>query len=213
MSRSARPLLRGLYAITSEALVRDPARLLAGVAAALAGGATLIQYRDKLNSQQRRAVNAAALQDLCRARGVPLIVNDGPLELVAQGGFDGLHLGAADASLAEARIRLAPQTLIGVTCGNSLERALAAEADGASYAAFGAFFASRTKPNAPRASLELLHAARAALRLPICAIGGITAENAAPLIAAGADMVAAIEGVFGLPDIEAAARRYADLFR
>lgn len=202
---------RGLYAITSEAICSEPARLRRAVEAALRGGAKLIQYRDKHGDDTTRRRNAQMLQALCREAAVPLLINDGPADFVAQGGFDGMHLGSSDGDFAAARLRC-PQALIGATCGQSLARAVTAVQAGASYVAFGAFHPSSTKPAALPAPLSLLTAARAALAVPICAIGGITPANAAPLIAAGAHYIAAIEGVFGAPDIEAAARAYARLF-
>ncbi|MGH8540639.1 MAG: thiamine phosphate synthase [Stenotrophobium sp.] len=203
--------LRGLYAVTSESVCRSPETLLAAVAAALAGDAALIQYRDKRNDAAARARNAQALLGLCREHGALLIIND-DVELAYAIGADGVHIGAADAPLAQARARLGAAAIIGVSCANSLPRALAAQAGGADYAAFGRFFPSRTKPDAPPATLELLAQARPQLRIPICAIGGVTPDNAAPLIATGADMIAAVEGVFGAEDIEAAARAYVRLF-
>lgn len=201
----------GLYAITSEAICNEPARLRRAVEAALRGGAKLIQYRDKHNPADVRQRNAQSLQALCREAAVPLLINDGPAAFVAQGGFDGMHLGSSDGDLAAARLQC-PQAVIGATCGQSLARAVTAVQAGASYVAFGAFYPSSTKPAALPAPLSLLGEARAALAVPICAIGGITPANAAPLIAAGAHYIAAIEGVFGAPDMEAAARAYARLF-
>ncbi|AXQ31823.1 thiamine phosphate synthase [Solimonas sp. K1W22B-7] len=203
--------LRGLYAITSESVCRSPDRLVAAAAEALAGGARLIQYRDKWNHGAVRERNAHALRGLCHEFQALMIVNDDPV-LAEAVDADGVHLGAADAPLAEARRRLGPRAIIGVSCANSLERARAAQAAGASYVAFGRFFDSGTKPDAPQADLALLQAARAEIRLPICVIGGLLPSNAGPLVAAGADMAAAIEGVFGAPDIEAAAREYSRLF-
>jgi len=205
------PRLRGLYAVTSAELCRQPPRLAAAVAAALTGGARLIQYRDKENSAKDREAMARELLVLCRARGALLIIND-DVALAQRIGADGVHLGAADLPLREARRRLGEQALIGVSCANRLERAIAAQDEGASYVAFGRFFPSRTKPEAPAANLALLHEARAALRIPICAIGGITPHNGAAVIAAGADLVAAVDGVFGTLDVAAAARAYARLF-
>lgn len=205
-------LPRGLYAITSQALCADPARLLDGVAAAIAGGAVMIQYRDKLAGAHEREARARALLALCRARGVPLIVND-DLELAAATGADGVHLGAADPPLAQARARLGTGAVLGATCSNSIERVHAAQTLGADYVALGRFYASTTKPAAPPASIELLDAVRGRYpAMPVCVIGGITAGNAAPLIARGAQLVAAVEGVFGAADIEAAARACARLF-
>lgn len=206
-----RRALRGLYAVTSETLCRSPATLLAAVELALTGGAALIQYRDKWNDRPTRARNAQELKDLCQQHHALLIIND-DVDLAAACGADGVHLGATDAPLAQARRQLGAGAIIGVTCANSLERAQAAEAGGASYVAFGRFFDSRTKPNAPPASLQLLTQARTRLHLPLCAIGGITPQNAGSVIQAGADMVAAVEGVFGATDIGTAARSYAALF-
>ncbi|HWU68069.1 MAG TPA: thiamine phosphate synthase [Stenotrophobium sp.] len=203
--------LRGLYAVSSETLCRSAADLLAGAAQALSGGAALIQYRDKWNDAATRARHAHALLGLCREYGAMLIIND-DVELAARCGADGVHVGAGDTPLAEARARLGPEAVIGVSCSNSLERALAAQDGGADYIAFGRYFPSRTKPDAPAADAGLLPAARTRLRLPVCVIGGITPDNAPALIAQGADLVAAVEGVFGAADIEAAARAYARLF-
>jgi thiamine-phosphate pyrophosphorylase len=210
-----KPRLRGLYAITPQALCAQPQRLLAAAAAALRGGAVLLQYRDKLSGGESRVALARALLDLCRRHGARLIVNDDP-RLAAQIGADGVHLGAADESIAAARAALAAQALVGASCGPSLERAHLAQAAGVDYVAFGRFYVSRTKPQAPAAEIAVLRAARAELAVPICAIGGITPANAAPLIAAGADLIAAVEGVFGDPRpaaVEATARAYTALFR
>lgn len=209
---------RGLYAITSATLCAEPQRLLEGVAEALQGGARMIQYRDKHSSSPaHRERNAAALLQLCRKSQARLIIND-DIELAARVGADGVHLGAADPPLALARARLGAEAIIGASCGPSLQRGIDAVANGANYIAFGRFFASNTKPDAPQAALELLTQARAHfsdLRIPICAIGGVTPATAATLIAAGADWVAAVEGVFGdlrLGAIASAARAYAELF-
>lgn len=204
--------LTGLYAITSEAVCRSTDRLVAAVGDALAGGACLIQYRDKWNSPAQRRYNAHALHGLCHAHHALLIINDDP-QLAAAAGADGVHLGAGDPPIAEARALLGPDAVIGVTCSGSLARAEAAQAAGASYVAFGRFFASRTKPDAPPAALELLETARAALDIPICAIGGLTPDNAREVIARGADLVAAVEGIFGADDIAAAARAYRRCFK
>jgi thiamine-phosphate pyrophosphorylase len=203
--------LSGLYAITPDALLRDPPRLLAAVAAAVRGGARLIQYRDKFHTGDARLALARALRQTCHAGGARLIVND-DAQLAHAAGADGVHLGAGDGSLAAARAQLGVQALIGATCGNSLDRARAAIAEGADYVAFGRLFASNTKPDAPPAELATLRAARRELATPVCAIGGITPDNAPQVIAAGADLIAAVDGVFGAADIEAAARAYARLW-
>jgi thiamine-phosphate pyrophosphorylase len=203
-------LPRGLYAVTDSQLI-SAEDLTHRVAQAIAGGAVMVQYRDKHKPRDVRQREAAALQAMCRERGVPLIIND-DIELAATVGAAGVHLGREDASLAQARERLGPGALIGVSCYNRFERARAAAAAGASYVAFGRFFPSATKPEAVQAGETLLEQARAQLDLAVVAIGGITPNNAAGLVAAGADLLAVIHGVFGQPDVEAAARRYAALF-
>jgi len=181
------------------------------VRAALAGGARVIQYRDKTRDTARRERQARALAALCRAHGALFVIND-DVALARAVAADGVHLGRDDATLAQARAQLGPQAAIGVSCYNELSRALQAQAQGADYVAFGSFFPSRTKPAAVPATLELLRQARALLPLPIVAIGGITPTNGATLLHAGADALAVIEGVFGQTDIDAAAKQYARLF-
>lgn len=207
---SAKPRIAGLYAIADSAYL-PAAGFVPAARAALAGGARIIQYRDKQNSAEQRATIARALNDLCREHGVPLLIND-DVGLAAASGSAGVHIGRDDPDIAAARAVLGPAALIGVSCYNQLERARQAEAAGADYVAFGRFFPSRTKPQAVPATPDLLRAARIALKIPIVAIGGITPENGGPLIAAGADALAVIEGVFGQSDVRAAAERYARLF-
>ena len=202
--------LRGLYAITDAALAAN-AGLEVQVRAALAGGARAIQYRDKGTDRARREREAATLAVLCAAFGVPLIVND-DIELAAAVGAGGVHLGRDDPAVGLARRRLGDRAIVGVSCYNELSRARAARAAGADYVAFGSFFPSPTKPRAVRAGIGLLERVRDELLLPVVAIGGITPENGRQLLVAGADMLAVIHGVFGQPDVEAAARRYAALF-
>ncbi|KRE96506.1 thiamine-phosphate synthase [Frateuria sp. Soil773] len=196
----------GLYAITDG----PRADLLDAVAQALAGGARLLQYRDKTDDAPRRRAEAAALKRLCAAHGVPLIVND-DVALAAAVQADGVHLGERDGDIAAARAVLGERAIVGASCYNSLDRARAAAAQGASYVAFGAFFASPTKPMAPHASPELLRQS-AALGVPRVAIGGITPDNGGSLIDAGADYLAVISAVFGAADVRRAARSFADLY-
>jgi thiamine-phosphate pyrophosphorylase len=200
------PRVRGLYAITDG----PRADLLDVCAAALAGGATLLQYRDKTADHARRLHEARTLQALCAQHRVPLIVND-DIELAAVVGAAGVHLGEDDASVVIARERLGPHAIIGVSCYDSLERARQFAASGVDYLAFGAFFASPTKPQARKATPQLLRDA-GPLALPRVAIGGITHDNARGLIDAGADALAVISALFGARDVRAAARRFADLF-
>jgi len=200
----------GLYAIADTQYL-DDARLLSAVAEAIAGGARLIQYRDKKHAAEDRARQAIELASLCRQHSALFIINDN-VELAKQVQAAGVHLGREDVSPATARTRLGPQAIIGVSCYNELARAETAQAQGADYIAFGRFFSSRTKPQAVQASPELLREAKKRLRIPIVAIGGITPENGASLIAAGADALAVIEGVFGQADVRSAATRYSRLF-
>jgi len=207
---AGRPKIAGLYAIADRAYLA-PDQFASAVMQAVAGGAHIIQYRDKLSDKDERAHIAATLAALCRRLDCPLIVND-DATLAKTVGAHGVHLGRDDTDVAGARRLLGARALIGVSCYNDEARAHAAEAAGADYVAFGSFYPSPTKPQAQRAGLELLHAARGTLRVPIVAIGGITPENGASLIVAGADALAVIEGVFGQSDIRAAAVRYARLF-
>lgn len=200
--------LRGLYAITDSQLLAGD-RLLPWVEAALAGGARLLQYRDKSRDAAQRLDEASQLQALCQQYDVQLLIND-DLPLAARLGV-GVHLGRDDGCLREARQQLGPQAIIGATCHASLEHAEQAIADGASYIAFGRFFQSSTKPGAPAATAELLQQARARFAVPIVAIGGITLDNAPSLLASGADLLAVIHGLFGA-DSAAEVQRRAQAF-
>jgi len=200
--------LHGLYGITDG---RPLPQLLASVEAAIRGGARVIQYREKSTAAARRSAEAQALLELCRGHGVLLLIND-DVELAAAVGADGVHLGKDDGRVDLARVRLGPRAVIGVSCYDSLERALQAAHDGADYVAFGSFFASASKPAAVRAPLALLKDARARLGIPLCAIGGITPANGGELVQAGADMLAVIQGLFGAADVQVAAREYSNLF-
>jgi len=203
--------IRGLYAITDPALL-PPARLLAAVADAIAGGASIIQYRNKAASPSRQREEARQLCALCRDNGVLFLVND-DLALAEDCAAHGVHLGQQDGDIAQARARLGDAAIIGRTCHDSLPLALAAQQAGASYVAFGRFFPSFTKPQASAADITLLPQARAALRIPIVAIGGVTVDNAPQLLGAGADAVAVIHDLFAAEDIRARARQFAALFR
>ncbi len=201
--------ISGLYAVTPD--IADTSELLVKVEAALAGGASLLQYRNKIASAALRLVQARALLMLCREHAVPFIIND-HLDLALALDADGLHLGGEDGSLAEARARLGPDKILGASCYNQLDSALNAARIGASYIAFGSFFPSSVKPGAVPAPLTLLREARPRLSLPVVAIGGITLDNAPQLIAAGADGVAVVSALFAAPDIRAAAKQFSELF-
>lgn len=202
-------LVRGLYAIADTACLGE--RLVSAVNAAIAGGARTVQYRDKTGDRVRRISEAQALARLCADRGVRFLVND-DVELAVAVAADGVHLGRDDPAPSQARARLGDAAIIGASCYNELERARAALVAGADYVAFGSFFPSNTKPDAARADVALLRAARAQVSLPIVAIGGITPENGAELIKAGADALAVATGLFTAFDIRGMARRFALLF-
>lgn len=195
--------LRGLYAITDSQLLAG--KLLAYVEAALDGGLTLLQYRDKSSDDARRLREAEALRDLCARYNTRLIIND-DAELAARLGV-GVHLGQTDGPLTPARALLGPKAIIGSTCHSQVDLAEQAANEGASYVAFGRFFNSSTKPGAPTATLDVLDQARSQLKLPICVIGGITLENAAPLVAHGADLLAVVHGLFGADSAQEVTRR------
>ncbi len=201
------PTARGLYLITPEE--PDTASLLARVAAVLPQ-ATWLQYRQKGADGARRHAQAAALQALCAQAGVPLIVND-DVALAAAIGAAGVHLGEEDADIADARAQLGAQAIIGASCYDAHARAERAVAAGASYVAFGAFFPTTSKVTTRRAKPALL-AEAAALGVPRVAIGGITPDNMGPLVAAGAELVAVLGGVFEAADPVAAAQAYRSEF-
>ena len=203
------PRLQGLYAVTDGRLTGEP--LLEAVRAALAGGTRIVQYRDKSAEPQRRRHEAARLAGLCRDYQALFLIND-DVTLAREIDADGVHLGRTDTTLSDARRQLGRHKLIGLSCNNRLEWALAAQQQGADYVAFGRFFPSSTKPDAPQAELTLLEQARRQIELPIAAIGGITPDNAPQLHAAGADMLAVVNALFGQSDIEAAARRLSRCF-
>lgn len=202
--------LHGLYVITDSQLC-PPEQLLECVEQALRGGAVAVQYREKSLPELERRRQAFDLNRLCQDHDALFLVNDDVL-LARAVGAGGVHIGQDDMKLAHARELLGMRALIGVSCYNQLELAVKAEQQGADYVAFGRFFASRTKPLAVQADPALICQAKQVLRVPVVSIGGITADNGAPLVAAGADMLAVIQGVFGQNDIEAAARKIADLY-
>jgi len=204
---TARAPNRGLYLITPDE--DDSERLLARVAAVLPARPALLQYRNKRADAVRRQDEARALKALCDAVGVPLIIND-DWRLALDIGAAGAHLGEDDGDLAAVR-RAAPTLLLGASCYDDPARAAAAARDGASYLAFGAFFPTRTKATTRRATPALLRDA-AAHGLPRVAIGGITVDNAVPLIDAGADLLAVVGAVFDAPDPLAAALRFGAMF-
>ena len=200
--------LAGLYAITPDEARTDI--LVRKVGEALGGGASALQYRNKTAGPELRRAQGRALAALCRAAGAIFIVND-DLELALELDAGGVHLGAADGDLADARRRLGQAKLLGASCYNRIELAEAAAQAGADYLAFGSVFDSGTKPGAVRAPLEIFAQVRRSIKLPLVAIGGITLENAPRLFAAGADAIAVISAVFDAADIVASAAGFARL--
>lgn len=188
-------MISGLYGITDPALLPDQQRLLENVEAALQGGMNILQYRNKTASEEQALRECQALKALCHDYQCHFIVNDNPI-LAKNVGADGVHLGRDDESFQAARDLLGSKAIIGITCYDQLNRANQAQSIGADYVAFGAFFPSPTKPNATPAPLNLLQQARAALHIPMVAIGGINSENASQLIKHGADAIAVISGLF-----------------
>ena len=178
---------------------------------ALQGGARVLQYRNKSADPDLQLQQARALRLLTREFGATFIVND-DARLAAQVAADGVHLGSEDGDIAAARGLLGAARTIGVSCYNRAPLAFEAARQGADYVAFGAFFASAVKPGAVQAEVSMLQAAQRELNVPIVAIGGITLQNGAALIAAGADALAVISALWNAPDIEQAARNFSTLF-
>lgn len=202
--------ITGLYAITDPDLTPRK-KLFDAVYMALAGGAAIVQYRNKRADAATQLGEARILQKLCADAGAIFLVND-DAALAQTVGAHGVHLGQGDGAVAAARTLLGRDAIIGQTCHASLELAQAAQHAGANYVSFGRFFSSHTKPHAPPAEMALLPMARALLDIPVVAIGGVTLHNAPQLIAAGADAVAVIHDLFSVPDIRGRAREFRALF-
>ena len=187
--------MRGLYLITND----DPLELLlAKLEGAMAnGGIAVLQYRRKKVSKADQIYEVEYMKALCAEYGVPFIIND-DLEMAVKYGL-GVHLGQGDGSIVDAVAQLPTGVLIGRSCNNSIELAEQAIADGANYVAFGAIFATDTKPEAGNIGLETLKQASEKLNVPICAIGGLTVENAKTVIESGADYCAVISDILGRP--------------
>jgi thiamine-phosphate pyrophosphorylase len=202
--------LRGLYVITDTHLIPRH-RFVQTVEAAVRGGATMVQLREKTAPRQEIVRLGRELLEVTRRYGALLIINDHPT--VAQEiGADGAHVGREDPPVAEARALLGPQAIIGASCYGEVGRAVAAEQEGADYVAFGTPFPSPTKAKRTDLSLDILREAKQRVKAPVFAIGGITITNARQVIDAGADGIAVVSGVFAAADVEAAARALAQLF-
>ena len=201
--------VRGLYVITDPGLIGS--HLEEAVEAALQGGATVVQYRQKDKLASTYSYDAQKLSDLTKRYSAALIIND-DAELARDIDADGVHVGRTDTSIALARSVVGRHKMVGVSCYNDMTRALDAEQQGADYVALGSFFGSAIKPNAVQASIELLQQAKSELTIPVVAIGGINEQNGKQLISAGADSLAVISAVFTQKDVKAAARRLSNLF-
>lgn len=201
--------LKGLYVITDPKLCA--ADLTHKVEQAILGGAKIIQYRNKTAIKAQQISEAKTLQILCSQHGRLFIIND-DIALALEVNADGVHLGQSDGDILDARERLGSDKIIGITCHSDLDLAIKAQAQTANYVAFGRFYPSKTKPSAPPANIEILQHAKSQLQIPVVAIGGISVENAPPLLTAGADMLAVIDAIFSKVDIQQAATEFDTLF-
>ena len=202
--------LHGLYAITDARLIAEQ-KLIETIEQALAGGTSVIQYRDKSNDTQKRMHQAREIKLLCKQYNSTFIIND-DIRLANEVDADGVHIGANDCSYEKARALLGDNKIIGITCYNQFETAIQAQDLGANYVAFGSFFSSSVKPNAVRADINLLTKAKQELSIPVCAIGGITLNNASELIHSGADMLAVISDIFESDNIHKTCEDFNQLF-
>ncbi|MGZ3237765.1 MAG: thiamine phosphate synthase [Burkholderiaceae bacterium] len=201
--------MKGLYIVTPD--WDDTAKLLAITESALRGGAAAVQYRHKTAGAALRQEQAECLLELCRSYQRPLIIND-HVDLCIALDADGVHVGGTDASVAKVRAAIGPIKIVGASCYGDMQLARDAHQAGASYVAFGGFYPSRVKKYPVTTSPDIITKAKAEIPLPNVVIGGMTQANAAPLIACGADMVAAISSVYLAGNPEIAAREFVRLF-
>ena len=202
-------MIKGLYAITPD--LADTDELLEKIEAALQGGISMLQYRNKAANHKLQTQQARAILLLCRQYKVPLIINDS-VKICLFLDADGVHIGADDGNLADVRAKLGKDKILGASCYNRLDLAQSAQQIGANYVAFGACFASLTKPNAPVAALSLLTRAKTELNIPVVAIGGITLKNAGQVITAGTSAIAVINAIFDTNDVKLASQQFSKLF-
>ncbi|MGH8119581.1 MAG: thiamine phosphate synthase [Gammaproteobacteria bacterium] len=200
----------GLYVIT-DCRNLTTGQLLDKTEQILQAGAALLQYRHKEAGTLLKIDQAGLIKSICLQYSVPLIINDDP-ELALKVKAEGVHLGREDMGCASTRALLGPQSIIGISCYNDLERAKSAAAGGADYVALGAFYRSLTKPDAARAEPELIARVKQFIKQPVVAIGGITPENGKALLAAGADFLAVSSGLYTPADTGKATRNYVALF-
>ena len=202
-------IINGLYAITPDSA--DLNTLIRKTQLAIEGGAFMVQYRSKILNRDVKMQQCDAILRLCREYDVPCIVND-DVEMCRVLNADGVHLGENDDNIAEVRHILGEDSIIGSSCYDQLDRAKQAQKEGASYVAFGAMFPTPTKPNAPRATLELLREAKREIQIPIIAIGGITMNNAHDVIETGIDAIAVITSLYESNAIKETAEIFSQMF-
>ena len=202
-------IIKGLYAITPD--MADSNSLLQKTQLAIEGGAFMVQYRSKIQDREVKMQQCASILRLCREYKIPCIVND-DVDMCRVLEADGVHLGEKDDNIAEVRRILGEDAIIGSSCYDQLNRAKLAQKEGASYVAFGAMFETSTKPNAPRATLELLREAKSQIQIPIVAIGGITMNNAHDVIETGIDAIAVINSLYESNSIKETAETLSSMF-
>ena len=202
-------IIKGLYAITPDSA--DLNALIQKTKSAIEGGAFMVQYRSKIQDHEVKMQQCAAILRLCREYEIPCIVND-DVDMCRILEADGVHLGEKDDNIAEVRHMLGEDAIIGSSCYDQLDRAKTAQKEGASYVAFGAMFATSTKPNAPRATLALLKEAKREIQIPIVAIGGITVNNAHDVIKTGIDAISVINSLYEAKSIKETAETFAKMF-
>ena len=201
--------MKGLYLVTPD--WDDTDQLLSLTESALKAGIAMLQYRHKTATEALQRHQATALRDLCRQYKVPFIVND-HLALCEEIDADGVHVGGTDATVAAVRSVMGPDKIIGASCYGDLQRAHDAAAAGANYVAFGGFYPSRVKKYEVSTPVDIISRAKATLTVPVCVIGGMTPENAVPLVNEGADLVAAISSVYQHERPASAAAEFVRLF-
>lgn len=185
--------LKGLYIVTPD--WDDTEKLVRATEQALQGGAAIVQYRHKNATPELRREQAGALLPVCRRFGKPFIIND-HLDLCLALDADGLHVGGTDAPVAQVREELGADKIVGASCYGDLALAERAWREGATYVAYGGFYPSRVKKYPVTTPFSIIADSHARIPLPVCVIGGMTAENSAPLVKAGAEMVAVISSVY-----------------
>lgn len=201
--------MKGLYLVTPD--WDDTDALIKATETALSVGVGLLQYRHKTANGELRLEQASALLKLCRQHNVPFIVND-HIDLCIALDADGIHVGGTDASVAVVRTLIGKDKILGASCYGDFALAEQAQIAGASYVAFGGFYPSRVKKYEVSTPASIVSKAKSQLTLPVCVIGGMTPDNAKPLVKEGADMVAAISSVYSADDIAVAVKEFAALF-